>query len=165
MNKLLKRIKADTKANKGNYEVIFFLFFFRLTSFVKEAFKKNKFGILLFPVYLVLRIFYQILNIIYVMEIPVGTRIGEGFTIYHLKGTVINVDAVIGKNVTINHFITVTDAVNIADGVVVNPLSVIVKGNIGKNAVVGAGSVVTKDVAEDMIVAGSPAKVIGSVRR
>lgn len=32
--------------------------------------------------------------------------------------------------------------------------------NIGKRAVVGAGSVVTKDVADGMIVCGNPAKVI-----
>lgn len=33
---------------------------------------------------------------------------------------------------------------------------------IGPNAIVGAGSVVTKDVPEGSIVAGNPAKVIGS---
>ena len=34
-------------------------------------------------------------------------------------------------------------------------------GKVGKNAVVGAMSVVTKDVHADQIVAGSPAKKIG----
>lgn len=33
---------------------------------------------------------------------------------------------------------------------------------IGPNAIIGAGSVVTKDVPEGVIVAGNPAKVIGS---
>ena len=33
--------------------------------------------------------------------------------------------------------------------------------NVGKNAVVGAMSVVTKDVIADQIVAGNPAKEIG----
>ena len=32
--------------------------------------------------------------------------------------------------------------------------------HIGKNSVVGAGSVVTKDVDENVVVAGNPAKVI-----
>ena len=156
-------IKADIKANKGNYEVILFLITFRLSGFLKQSLKRYKFGLLLFPVYLLMRISYKILSTIYLMEIPVETKIGGGLIIYHLKGTVINVDASIGKNVTINHFITIADTVDIADGVVINPLSVIIKGNIGENAVVGAGSVVTKDVAENMIVAGSPAKVIGKV--
>lgn len=34
---------------------------------------------------------------------------------------------------------------------------------IGENALIGAGSVVTKDVPENMIVAGNPARIIGSV--
>jgi len=163
MNNTLKMIKADIKANKGNYEVILFLITFRLSGFLKQSLKRYKFGLLLFPIYLLMRISYKILSTIYLMEIPVETKIGGGLIIYHLKGTVINVDASIGKNVTINHFITIADTVDIADGVVINPLSVIIKGNIGENAVVGAGSVVTKDVAENMIVAGSPAKVIGTV--
>lgn len=163
MNNTLKIIKADIKANKGNYEVILFLITFRLSGFLKQALKRYKFGLFLFPIYLLMRLFYKILSTIYLMEIPVETKIGEGLIIYHLKGTVINVDARIGKNVTINHFITIADVVNIADGAVINPLSVIIKGNIGKNAIVGAGSVVTKDVAENMIAAGSPAKIIGKV--
>ena len=35
---------------------------------------------------------------------------------------------------------------------------------IGKNSIVGAGSVVTKDVPPNSIVAGNPAKVIGKVK-
>lgn len=35
---------------------------------------------------------------------------------------------------------------------------------IGKNAIVGAGSVVTKDVPDNAIVVGNPAKVIGKVK-
>ena len=35
---------------------------------------------------------------------------------------------------------------------------------IGENSIVGAGSVVTKDVPKNMIVAGNPAKVIGKVK-
>ena len=35
---------------------------------------------------------------------------------------------------------------------------------IGKNSIVGAGSVVTKDVPDNSIVVGNPAKVIGKVK-
>ena len=43
--------------------------------------------------------------------------------------------------------------------------TVLSKVTIGENAVVGAGSVVTKDVAPNMIVAGNPARVLRSVDR
>ena len=33
-------------------------------------------------------------------------------------------------------------------------------GNIGENAVVGAGAVVTKDVDDNTVVGGNPAKVL-----
>ncbi len=35
---------------------------------------------------------------------------------------------------------------------------------IGKNSIIGAGSVVTKDVPENVIVAGNPAKVIRTIK-
>ena len=35
---------------------------------------------------------------------------------------------------------------------------------IGANALVGAGSVVTKDVPEGAIVVGNPARIVGTVR-
>jgi acetyltransferase-like isoleucine patch superfamily enzyme len=34
---------------------------------------------------------------------------------------------------------------------------------IGDNAVIGAGSVVTKDIPENMIAVGTPAKVVRSI--
>ena len=36
---------------------------------------------------------------------------------------------------------------------------------IGENAIVAAGSVVTKDVPDNMVVAGSPAKVIREINQ
>ena len=52
--------------------------------------------------------------------------------------------------------------IEVMDNVFIGGKSIIV-GNvrIGPNAIVGAGSVVTKDVPEGTIVAGNPAKVIG----
>lgn len=52
----------------------------------------------------------------------------------------------------------------IEDDVLIGCMSVILKGvRIGKGAVVGAGSVVTKDVPAYAIVAGNPAVIIGEV--
>ena len=54
--------------------------------------------------------------------------------------------------------------VTIGDHVFVGPNAVILMGTtIGDRAVVGAGAVVTKDVAPATVVAGVPARVIGTV--
>jgi maltose O-acetyltransferase len=42
--------------------------------------------------------------------------------------------------------------------------SIILPGvNVGKNVIIGAGSVVTKDIPDNSIVAGNPARIIGNV--
>lgn len=53
---------------------------------------------------------------------------------------------------------TIGDFVRIAVGVIMLP-----GVNIGNNAVIGAGAVVTKDVPENAIVKGLPARVVGKV--
>ncbi|PMO67495.1 hypothetical protein BCT05_06880 [Vibrio breoganii] len=53
-------------------------------------------------------------------------------------------------------------AIVLEDDVWVGARSIILTGvRIGKGAVIGAGSVVTKDVQPNTIVAGNPAKIIG----
>ena len=87
----------------------------------------------------------------------------------------------IGNNVRISQFITITDGqynfsnknqligdqgykkdkVIIGDDVWVGSNSIILPGvKIGKGVVVGAGSVVTKDIPDYAVVVGNPAKVI-----
>lgn len=59
-----------------------------------------------------------------------------------------------------------TDAVVIEDDVFIGARSIVLKGvRIGAGAVVGAGSVVSRDVPSGAIVAGNPAVVVGSVVR
>ncbi|MDA3884902.1 MAG: 2,3,4,5-tetrahydropyridine-2,6-dicarboxylate N-acetyltransferase [Candidatus Delongbacteria bacterium] len=104
-----------------------------------------------------------------------------------MMGSVINVGAVIGDETMIDLNVVVggraligkkchigagsviagvieppsAQPVIIEDGVVVGANAVILEGvRIGKNAVVAAGAVVTEDVPEGMVVAGTPAKVI-----
>lgn len=57
-----------------------------------------------------------------------------------------------------------TAAVEIADDVFIGMSALILKGlRIGERAVVGAGSVVSRDVPAGVIVAGNPARVVGDV--
>ena len=55
----------------------------------------------------------------------------------------------------------VTEKITIEDGVWIAANSIIMAGvNIGKNAVIAGGSIVTKDVPPFTVVAGNPAKII-----
>ncbi len=100
------------------------------------------------------------------LQIPYPTRIGYGLHLAHSHSIIVNEDSVIGSNVTLSQFSTVGaheggNGIRIHDEVFIGPL-VCTVGNItiGKNACVGAGAVVTKDIAAACTAAGVPAKVL-----
>ena len=108
---------------------------------------------------------YKHYSTLYGIQIPTRTKIGKGFYLGHGLCVVINPTAVIGNNVNIGQFTTIGSskgkAATIEDGVWIGPGCCIVEDvHIGKNSVIGAGSVVVKDVPENTVSAGSPAKVI-----
>lgn len=103
----------------------------------------------------------------YGLMIASSTKIGYGFFIGHPQGVVINHTAVIGNNVNISQFLTIganeTCAAVIGDNVYVGPQVCLVENvHIGSNATIGAGSIVTKDVKADAVVAGNPAREINA---
>lgn len=83
-----------------------------------------------------------------------------------LNGIIVSQYAKIGRNCIVYHQVTIGSkedkyAPTIGDNVIIYPHAIIIGGiNIGNNAVIGAGAVVTKDVPENAVVAGNPAKVI-----
>lgn len=83
-----------------------------------------------------------------------------------LNGIIVSQYAKIGKNCIIYHQVTIGAkedkyAPIIGDNVTIYPHAIIIGGiKIGNNAVIGAGAVVTKDVLENAVVAGNPAKII-----
>jgi serine O-acetyltransferase len=105
----------------------------------------------------------------YGIGIPFDTEIGEGFYIGHFGGIVVNHRARIGRNCTISHGVTLgqtnrgsrAGAPTIGDGVYIGPGAAVIGGiAIGNNVAIGANSVVTDDVPDNAVVAGSPARVI-----
>lgn len=96
--------------------------------------------------------------------IPKGLKIGGGFMAYHPYSTVLNADR-IGINFTCLQCTTLGygkgGRPTIGDNVSLGANVVIIGGiHIGNNVTIGAGSVVVKDVPDNCIVAGNPARII-----
>ena len=112
------------------------------------------------------------------IEIHPKAKIGENLFIDHGMGVVIGETSEIGNNVTIYHMVTlggISPSINsdnqrdskrhptLMDNVVVGSgAQVLGPVVIGKNAKIGANAVVTKDVPENAVMVGIPAKNVGT---
>lgn len=117
-------------------------------------------------------------------EIKIGNHVSmSGVTVYSFKHIEIGDDTSIGANTKIldSDFHPIDPEIRLKDpdnkahtsmketiigkNVFIGCNSLILKGaHIGDNSVIGAGSVVTKDVPSNCIAAGNPAKVIKSIQ-
>lgn len=103
------------------------------------------------------------------ISVPFFTEIGSGFYIGHFGGIVVSYNSKIGKNCNISQGVTLGEAnrgrnigyPTIGDNVYIGPGAKIVGAvKVGNNAAIGANCVVTRDVPDNAVVGGSPAKVI-----
>ena len=143
------------------------VFFHRLANFFSVA----KFD-------LVARIISQFSRFLTGIEIHPGAKIGKNLFIDHGMGVVIGETSEIGNNVTIYHMVTlggIAPSINsndqrhikrhptLMDNVVVGSgAQILGPVVVGKNSKIGANAVVTKDVPENAVMIGIPAKNVGT---
>lgn len=108
------------------------------------------------------------------LDLPWQTSIGGGLLIVHGWGLVVNKHAVIGKNVTLLHGVTIgrrdkidnngtrsTEFPTIEDNVWIGPHAIIVGGiTIGNGSIIGGGAFVNETVPPNSVVSGNPSKII-----
>ncbi len=143
------------------------VFFHRLAHFFSVA----KFD-------LIARIISQFSRFLTGIEIHPGAKIGKNLFIDHGMGVVIGETSEIGDNVTIYHMVTlggISPSINsnnqrnikrhptLMDNVVVGSgAQILGPVVVGKNSKIGANAVVTKNVEENAVMIGIPAKNVGT---
>lgn len=94
--------------------------------------------------------------------IQAGVGIGNNSSIH--IGSLIGHETKIGNSVFIAHGCNLSGLVTVEDGVFMGTgVSVVPRVKIGRWSIVGAGSVITKDVPPYSVVVGSPGRVIRAV--
>ena len=173
MNEFLNSIIKRDPAAKSKLSVILTypgakaVFFHRIANFFAIA----KFN-------LIARIISQFSRFLTGIEIHPNAKIGKNLFIDHGMGVVIGETSDIGDNVTIYHNVTlggISPSINsenqretkrhptLHDHVVVGSgAQVLGPIVVGKNAKIGANAVVTKDVPENGVMVGIPARNVGT---
>ena len=173
MNDFLQSIIDRDPAAKSKISLIFTYPGVKAIFFHKIA---NFFAIAKFD--LIARIISQFSRFLTGIEIHPKAKIGKNLFIDHGMGVVIGETSEIGDNVTIYHNVTlggIAPSINsndqrntkrhptLEDNVVVGSGAQILGPIIiKKNSLIGANAVVTKDVPENSVMIGIPAKVIGT---
>ncbi len=173
MNSFLESIISRDPAAKSKLSVILTYPGVKAVFFHKIA---NFFAIAKFD--LIARIISQFSRFLTGIEIHPKANIGKNLFIDHGMGVVIGETSKIGDNVTIYHMVTlggISPSINsneqreikrhptLKDNVVVGSgAQVLGPVIVGKNAKIGANAVVTKDVPENAVMVGIPAKNVGT---
>ena len=172
MNEFLESIIKRDPAAKSKLSIILTYPGAKAVFFHKIA---NFFAIAKFN--LIARIISQFSRFLTGLEIHQKENIGKILFIDHGMGVVIGETSEIGDNVTIYHMVTlggISPSVNsneqrnikrhptLKDNVVVGSgAQILGPVTVGKNAKIGANAVVTKDVPENAVMVGIPAKNVG----
>ena len=172
MNEFLESIIKRDPAAKSKLSIILTYPGAKAVFFHKIA---NFFAIAKF--HLIARMISQFSRFLTGIELHPKANIGKNLFIDHGMGVVIGETSEIGDNVTIYHMATlggISPSVNsneqrnikrhptLKDNVVVGSgAQILGPVTVGKNAKIGANAVVTKDVPENAVMVGIPAKNVG----
>ena len=172
MNEFLESIIKRDPAAKSKLSIVLTYPGAKAVFFHKIA---NFFAIAKFN--LIARIISQFSRFLTGIEIHPKANIGKNLFIDHGMGVVIGETSEIGDNVTIYHMATlggISPSINsneqrnikrhptLKDNVVVGSgAQILGPVTVGKNAKIGANAVVTKDVPENAVMVGIPAKNVG----
>jgi serine O-acetyltransferase len=141
-------------------------FWFRIGSYLKESIKRRRLYYLLYIPYLFVYIIHKHNQYLTGIQLSPDTRIGSGLTFSHYSCIVINSHAIIGDNCTIWNGVTIGSQRGKGVPVIGNNClimsgaKVIGNVNVGNNVVIGANAVVIKDVPDNAVVGGIPAKIL-----
>jgi putative colanic acid biosynthesis acetyltransferase WcaB len=167
MGNSIKHIFQDWKINQDtSFKSRLALLLFRLVQATKSL------PIYLSWITLLFRGIYQLfVEWVLGIELPWDTQVGENLKLHHGVALVVNHKTIIGDNCVLRHSTTIGNK-KLSDGsasaspnignnvdigsnvVIIGPISV------GNNSVIGAGSVVIKDVPPNTVVVGNPARVV-----
>jgi serine O-acetyltransferase len=118
---------------------------------------------------LIARIVSQLAKFFTGIEIHPGAKIGHGVFIDHGEGVVIGETAIVGNNVVMYQGVTLGGTgkdkgkrhPTIEDGVMISAgAKILGPFTVGKNAKIGAGSIVLKEVPANATVVGVPGRVV-----
>ena len=105
------------------------------------------------------------------ISIPASAKIGHSFYIGHFGGIILNSNVIIGSNCNISQGVTIgisgTDekrgVPEIGDNVYIGAGAVVCgKIKVGNNVLIGACSLVNKDLPDNSVAVGVPAQIVSS---
>jgi putative colanic acid biosynthesis acetyltransferase WcaB len=155
----------DWSANRQNFKAQLVLFLFRLV----QAVNRYTFTKIIFFPYLVLYRYWVEWHL--GIELPRKLTIGKGLSLYHGQALVVNKGVVIGEYCVLRNSTTIGHK-KLADGTysgcprignyvdIGANVCIIGDVTIGDHVVIGAGSVVTKDIPSNSVAVGNPARVL-----
>jgi len=155
----------DWRANRQNFKGQLVLFLFRLAQLINKSVITK---IIFYPYLLWYR---YVVDWVWNIELPRKLTVGKGLSLYHGHALVINQGVVIGENCALRNSTTIGHK-KLADGSfsacprIGNSVdigaNVCIIGDItiGDNVIIGAGTVVTKNIPADSVVVGNPARIL-----